>query len=119
MADQKISRKLAVIVHADVVSSTALVRRNETLAHERIRDAFNRFSKTIEAYGGTPHELRGDALVAEFGRAEVPIKGTPADKFVRKMQQVVAMVTRSGHHSLRLRVTFEFDPSVECDEYPQ
>ena len=69
MADQKISRKLAVIVHADVVGSTALVQRNETLAHERIRDVFDRFSKTIEVYGGIPHELRGDALVAEFGRA--------------------------------------------------
>ncbi len=62
-------RKLAVILHADVVGSTALVRINETLAHERIQDAFHRFSKTIEAYGGVAHELRGDALVAEFERA--------------------------------------------------
>ena len=63
------SRKLAVILHADVVGSTRLVQQNETLAHERIQDGFRRFSKTIEAYGGTTHEIRGDALVAEFGRA--------------------------------------------------
>ena len=63
------TRKLAVILHADVVSSTMLVQKNETLAHERIQDGFRRFSKTIEEYGGTNHELRGDALVAEFGRA--------------------------------------------------
>ena len=63
------ARKLAVILHADVVGSTALVQKDETLAHERIQDGFRRFSKTIEAYGGTNHELRGDALVAEFGRA--------------------------------------------------
>ncbi len=74
--------------------------------------------------GGTWDRFQYDTTVTtdihpEFGRAEVPIKGIPADKFVRKMQQVVAMVTRSGHYSLRLRVTFEFDPSVECDEYPQ
>ena len=63
------TRKLAVILHADVVGSTVLVQRNETLAHERIRDAFKSFSKTIQAYGGTPQELRGDALLATFNRA--------------------------------------------------
>ncbi len=63
------ARKLAVILHADVVGSTTLVHRNETLAHRRIQDVFHRFSETIESYGGVPHELRGDALVAEFDRA--------------------------------------------------
>ena len=63
------TRKLAAILHADVVGSTTLVQRNETLTHERVRDAFLRFSDTIRAYGGTPQELRGDALLATFGRA--------------------------------------------------
>jgi len=63
------TRKLAAILHADVIGSTAHVQRNETLAHERVRDAFRRFSDTIRAYGGTPQELRGDALLATFGRA--------------------------------------------------
>ena len=64
-----IHSKLAVILHADIVGSTALVHKDERVAHERIRDAFGRFSETIAAYGGIPHELRGDALVAEFERA--------------------------------------------------
>ncbi len=63
------TRKLAVILHADVVGSTRLVQQNETLAHARIQDAFRRFSSTIDAYNGVTHELRGDALVAEFARA--------------------------------------------------
>ena len=63
------SRKLVIILHADIVGSTALVQLNETLAHERIRDAFNRFSKIINRYNGIAHEIRGDALVAEFARA--------------------------------------------------
>ena len=63
-----LSRKFAVILHADVVGSTALVQKNETLAHERVRDAFIRFSETINAYGGLTREIRGDALVAEFER---------------------------------------------------
>ena len=62
-------RKLAVILHADVVGSTTLVQQNETLAHDRIRGTFDRFSDTIKAYQGRAHELRGDALVAEFDRA--------------------------------------------------
>jgi adenylate cyclase len=69
MKKNPLSRKLAVILHADVVGSTALVRRNEILAHERIQAAFHKFSDTIAIYGGIAHELRGDALVAEFNRA--------------------------------------------------
>lgn len=61
--------RLAVILHADVVGSTELVQRDERIAHERIRDAFRRLSETIASRGGTTLELRGDALVAEFGRA--------------------------------------------------
>ena len=69
MEKDQLSRKLAVIVHADVVGSTTLVQQNETLAHERIQAAFNRFSETINAYGGLTSEVRGHALVAEFDRA--------------------------------------------------
>jgi len=69
MTKDHLSRKLAVILHADVVGSTELVQHDETVAHERIQDSFRRFSEIIEAYGGVTHELRGDALVAEFDRA--------------------------------------------------
>ena len=62
-------RKLAVILHADIAGSTALVQKNESVAHHRFQDAFRRFSHSIEVYDGTAHEIRGDALVAEFARA--------------------------------------------------
>ncbi len=62
--EERQPRKLAVILHADVVGSTTLVQKNESLAHARIQDAFRRFSSAIEAYNGVTHELRGDALVA-------------------------------------------------------
>lgn len=65
----KLSRKLAVIMHADIVGSTSLVHLDETLAHERIRDTFLGFTETIGLYNGTAHEIRGDALVAEFSMA--------------------------------------------------
>lgn len=63
------SRKLAVLLHADVEGSTMLVQKHEILAHQRIQEAFQQFSRTIEDFGGTTHEMRGDALVAEFPRA--------------------------------------------------
>jgi adenylate cyclase len=63
------SHKLVVILHADVVGSTVLVQHDETVAHQRIQDCFRRFSETIDAYCGVTHEIRGDALVAEFDRA--------------------------------------------------
>ena len=62
-------RKLAVLVHADVIGSTRLVQLDEVIAHDRMQDAFRRFSAYIGSYGGITHELRGDALVAEFSRA--------------------------------------------------
>ncbi len=68
MEKDPLSRKLAVILHADIVGSTLLVQKNETVAHERIRASFQNLSKTINNYGGLTHELRGDALVAEFAR---------------------------------------------------
>ena len=69
MNSSNLSRKLAVILHADVVASTTLVQTNEILAHERMQAAFHQFASTIADYGGKAHELRGDALVAEFERA--------------------------------------------------
>jgi adenylate cyclase len=69
MERDQLSRKLAVILHADVVGSTSLVQKNEALAHKRIQAAFQKFSETIKSYGGIAREIRGDALVAEFNRA--------------------------------------------------
>jgi TolB-like protein/class 3 adenylate cyclase/Tfp pilus assembly protein PilF len=61
--------KLAVILHADIVGSTAHVQADERIAHQRFQDAFERLSKVIANHGGQTHEVRGDALVAEFARA--------------------------------------------------
>ena len=69
MAKDRLSGKLAVILHADVAGSTELVHQNEQLAHQRIQDTFHRFGDTISKYHGHVCELRGDALLAEFERA--------------------------------------------------
>ncbi|MDC1286713.1 adenylate/guanylate cyclase domain-containing protein [Gammaproteobacteria bacterium] len=69
MAKEHLAGTLAVILHADIAGSTALVQEDKELAHERIQDTFRRFSLTIEKYQGHVLELRGDALLAEFKRA--------------------------------------------------
>ena len=61
--------KLAVILHADVVDSTRLVQLDERVAHSRIQDVFERLTEFVHGHGGRAHEVRGDALVAEFDRA--------------------------------------------------
>ncbi|MGI9319398.1 MAG: adenylate/guanylate cyclase domain-containing protein [bacterium] len=62
-------RKLAVLLHADIIGSTALVQLDESVAHRRMQDAFQRLSQAISEHGGATREVRGDALVAEFPRA--------------------------------------------------
>ena len=78
MAKDSLSRKLAVILHADVVDSTTLVQQDEVLAHERIQDAFRRFSDTIQKYQGRILELRCDALLAQFERPSDAVTTTLA-----------------------------------------
>ena len=69
MVGDRRSGKLAVILHADVAGSSALVQQDERLAHERIQETFHRFGDIITQYHGRVRELRGDALLAEFERA--------------------------------------------------
>lgn len=68
MAKDRLSGKLAIILHADIAGSTKMVQQDEHLAHERIQETFRRFSATIKEYSGLVLELRGDALLAEFER---------------------------------------------------
>ncbi|MFC1665062.1 adenylate/guanylate cyclase domain-containing protein [Pseudomonadota bacterium] len=97
-----IRSKLAVILHADVVGSTALVQKDERVAHERIQAVFQRFSRTIESYGGTAHELRGDALVAEFDRASDAIAASLA--FQEENQKLNSSIVDDVQPFLRIGI---------------
>jgi hypothetical protein len=58
MAKDHLSRKLAVIAHADVVGSTLLAQKKRSLAHTRIQDIFRRFSLTISVvYTSKKHDV--------------------------------------------------------------
>jgi adenylate cyclase len=82
---------LAVILHADVVGSTALVRKDERVAHERIQSSFRQLSEIIAAYGGVTHEVRGDALVAVFDRTSDGVSATLAFQVANTKQNAKLM----------------------------
>jgi TolB-like protein/class 3 adenylate cyclase/Flp pilus assembly protein TadD len=101
MAKDRLSGSLAVILHADVAGSTALVQEDKELAHERIHDSFQRFSETIKKYRGHVLELRGDALLAEFERASDAVSAAfsfQADqiRYLEQLQGNVKPVIRIG-----------------------
>ena len=111
MEKDQLSRKLAVILHADVVGSTALVQKNETLAHERIQAVFHQFSATIKSYGGMTRELRGDALVAEFERTSDAV--TAALAF--QVQNVKTRAARDEDIDPQLRIGISLGEVVIAD----
>ena len=99
---QEVSSKLAVLLHADVVDSTALVREDESRAHRRIRDTFQRFAEIIAAHDGTARELRGDALVAEFSKASDALSA--AWSFQRANRTAVAECDDDAWPRLRIGI---------------
>jgi adenylate cyclase len=80
------SRKLTVILHADIAGSTMLVQQHESIAHARMQDAFQRFASVIEAYNGVALEIRGDALLADFARVSDAVAASIT--FQQQNQQV-------------------------------
>lgn len=60
-------RKLAAILAADVVGYSAMMERDETGTHERLRDGRkDLFEPTIARHHGSIFKLMGDGLLAEF-----------------------------------------------------
>ena len=90
MEKDQLSRKLAVILHADVVGSTALVQKDEALAHDRIQSAFQQLSEVIDSHHGIAREIRGDALVAEFERASDAVSA--ATEFQNRNRETVSAI---------------------------
>jgi adenylate cyclase len=103
MDRDQLKRKLAVILHADVVGSTSLVQKNESLAHERIQDTFKNFSEVIDAYGGIAREIRGDALVAEFERTSDAVIAAKA--FQARNTELIATLDDDIKPELRVGIS--------------
>jgi TolB-like protein/class 3 adenylate cyclase len=112
MAETRGSAKLAVILHADIAGSTALVQQDEHLAHQRIQDTFQRFGDTITQYHGHVRELRGDALLAEFDRASAAVTATLAFQ----INQAKHNLQLDGHIQPTVRVGIAMGEVVVADD---
>lgn len=90
-----------MILHADVVGSTELVRLDESIAHDRMQSAFRRFGKIISAHGGRALEIRGDALVAELPMASDAVAASvefqaASDESSQRLEDSIRPILRIG-----------------------
>src|SRR5947208_15458266 len=89
-------RKLATVLFADLVSSTALVSgQDPEITRRRVTSFFDKVSQCIEAHGGTVEKFAGDAVMAAFGIPRA--HEDDADRAVR-----AALAVMDSVHSLDL-----------------
>src|SRR2546423_6591628 len=61
-------RKLATVLFADLVESTALVQGNDPeVVRRRVTQFFDRVAHCVTTHGGIVEKFAGDAVMAAFG----------------------------------------------------
>ena len=71
---QRLERRLAAILGADVMGYSALMERNEEETHHRVGAELDRFRREIERSHGRIFSFAGDGLMAEFPSAVEALK---------------------------------------------
>lgn len=69
MEEEKVERKLAAILHADVVGYSRLMGQDEVGTHRSVVASLDEITSLIESYAGTVVNFAGDAVLAEFASA--------------------------------------------------
>lgn len=69
MATEKLRRKLAAILYADVVGYSRLTGENEDATHHRLSKYLDLATKNIRTRNGKVVHFAGDAILAEFATA--------------------------------------------------
>ncbi len=64
--EELLPRKLAVILHADVVGYSRLAGEDEDDTHIRLQESLDLISSTVTAYHGRVINTAGDAALATF-----------------------------------------------------
>ena len=100
---QRMERKVATVLFADLVDSTGLVSSADPeVVRQRVNRYFEAVSGRIEAHGGTVEKFAGDAVMAAFG---VPLTHEDdAERAVRAALEIVPMVEQLG---LAVRIGIE------------
>ncbi len=68
-SDDRLKRKLAAILHADVVGYSRLTGEDEEGTYRLVRSCLDLFSESIQSHNGTVVNYAGDAVLAEFPTA--------------------------------------------------
>lgn len=111
-------RKLATILFADIVGSTALgARLDPEVIQERLNRTFARLKEVLTAHGGTVEKFIGDSVMAVFG---VPVTHEDdADRAVRAAIAIGGAVTemnRVGSMPIELRIGIDTGEVVAARE---
>jgi len=64
--EERLPRKLAAILYADVAGYSRLTGDDEDATHRRLRDYLDLIAKTIENHHGRVMHYAGDAVLAKF-----------------------------------------------------
>jgi TolB-like protein/class 3 adenylate cyclase len=67
--DDPLKRKLAAILHADVVGYSRLTGEDEEGTYRLVRSGLDLFAESIQSHNGTVANYAGDAVLAEFPTA--------------------------------------------------
>ena len=66
MVDDRLPRKLAAIIYADVAGYSRLTREDEDATHRTPRDHLDVIAATVESHRGLVVHYAGDAVLARF-----------------------------------------------------
>ena len=64
--EERLPRKLAAILHADVAGYSRLAGEDEDATHRRLKESLDLISETVTAYHGRIINTAGDAALAMF-----------------------------------------------------
>ncbi|MDA0239935.1 MAG: adenylate/guanylate cyclase domain-containing protein [Proteobacteria bacterium] len=66
MTDQKVQRKLAAILYADVADYSRLTGEDELRTHQKLGEHLDILTGSIEEHNGRVVHFAGDAILSEF-----------------------------------------------------
>ncbi len=96
MAEERVQRRLAAILAADVVGYTKMIEKDELAARARFNDYLNSVIYPVVA---TVHPSRMPAILASLEALDVWLNGTPGKAYdlVRSYPAYLMQIVQVGH----------------------